>query len=291
MLSEEITSAYLSILKDELIPATGCTEPIAVAYCAAKLREVLGARPETITAEVSGNILKNVKSVAVPNTGGLKGLKAAIAIGVVAGDPAKELLVISDVRQEQHAETAAYSEAVPIRIECMETPHLLDICLTGTVGTDSAIVRIVNKHTNIVLIRKNGETLFSKPEDNAPVDQEQTKSIMNVRDIVTFADTVEIEKLGPILDRQIEYNSAIAEKGLRGNWGANIGSVLQSDFGEDIKVEAMAYAAAGSDARMSGCELPVVILSGSGNQGITAALPVIRYAKHMGAVPLRSPIS
>ena len=283
MLSETTTKAYLAILKEELVPATGCTEPIAIAYCAAKLRETLGAEPTEILAEVSGNILKNVKSVVVPNTGGLKGIKAAVAAGVVVGDADRELQVIADVPSEKYAAIAAYAECVPIQITCLETPRMLDICLTGKVGTDSAVLHIANSHTNIIHIERNGEVLWDVLSSDSAEDHLQDKSVLNIQDIVTFADTVDSACLASLLEPQIVLNSSIAEEGLRGNWGANIGTVLLGDGSVDIRTEAKAYAAAGSDARMSGCELPVIILSGSGNQGITASLPVIRYAKSLGA--------
>ncbi len=283
MLTKEVYDAYLSILKEELIPATGCTEPIALAYCAAKMRELLGAEPLRIEAAVSGNIVKNVKSVVVPNTNGMKGIPAAIAVGVIAGRPEKELQVIAEVSAEQKAQIAKYLAETPINIQCKESPCMLDICLTGYVDGHSACVRITNNHTNIVLVQKDGETLLEHPIVASAEDNMQDKSVLNVADIVEFADTVEIGRLRPVLEQQIKCNSAIAEEGLNGDWGAQIGKILLKNSRGDICEEAKAYAAAGSDARMSGCEMPVVILSGSGNQGITASVPVIRYGKHIGA--------
>ena len=283
MLTPEIQNAYTAILREELVPATGCTEPIAVAYAAAKLRAILGAMPERVLAEVSGNILKNVKSVVVPNTGGLKGVKAAIAAGIVAGEADAELQVISSIPAERHGDIAAYINDTPIEITCPETPRLLDIRLTGWVGGSKAVVHIANNHSNIVYMEKDGAVLLEKPLTASAEDGLTDKSILNLKDILTYANEVELSQVTELLDRQIQYNSAIAEEGLKGNWGANIGSTLLKEYGNDIKVEAKAWAAAGSDARMSGCEMPVVIVSGSGNQGMTASLPVIRYAKHLGA--------
>ena len=283
MLTPEIQEAYIAILKEELVPATGCTEPIAIAYGAARLRQVLEALPERILAEVSGNILKNVKSVVVPNTGGMKGIRAAVAVGVVAGQADQGLQVISSVPEECHGEIAAYCENTPIEISCPETPRLLDIRLTGWAGEDRAVVHIANSHSNIVYMEKNGQVLLEKPMDEAAEDSSTDTSLLSVRNILTFAQEVDTGLVADLLERQIRYNSAIAEEGLRGSWGANIGSVLLSDYGDDIKVEAKAWAAAGSDARMSGCDMPVVIVSGSGNQGMTASLPVIRYAARLGA--------
>lgn len=282
MLNEKIVDAYLAILKEELIPATGCTEPIAVAYAAAQMRKALGAEPDRVLAEVSGNILKNVKSVVVPNTGGMKGLKAAVAVGIVAGEADRELQVIASVPEEKHADIAAFLDKVPIQVSCPDTPHVLDIAITGWAGESCAKVRIVDSHTNIVLIEKDGKVLVEKDMNEAGGGEQMTdRSVLNLADILEFANTVDTARLAPMLDVQIQYNTAIAEEGLRGNWGSNLGSLLLDTFGNDIRNEARAWAAAGSDARMSGCEMPVCIVSGSGNQGMTASLPVIRYAKHL----------
>ena len=282
MLDQKIVDAYAAILREELVPATGCTEPIAIAYCAAKLRETLGAIPERVLAEVSGNILKNVKSVVVPNTNGLKGLKAAIAIGLVGGDADAHMQVISSVTEEEKAAAKDYLEKTEITIECPESPRMLDIRLTGYKGEDTAVVHIANNHSNIVYIAKNDTVLLEKPMTASSEDNLQDKSVLNVKDIVEFADCVDVEVIRPMVARQIEYNSAIAAEGLKNNWGANIGSVLLAN-NSDIATEAKAWAAAGSDARMSGCEMPVIIVSGSGNQGMTASLPVWRYGLALGA--------
>ncbi len=283
MLKPETKAAYIAILKEELVPATGCTEPIAVAYGAAKLRQVLGALPEKVLAEISGNIIKNVKSVVVPNTGGLKGIRAAIAVGIVAGEADRELQVISSVPAERHGEIAAYMDGTPIEITCSDTPRMLDIRLTGWAGGHSAMVHIANNHSNIVTIEKDGACLLEKPMDNSSESGLTDKKVLNLKDILDFADSVELSLVSDVLERQIRYNTAIAEEGLKHDWGANIGSTLLQTYGDDVRVEAKAWAAAGSDARMSGCEMPVVINSGSGNQGITSSLPVVRYAKHLGA--------
>ena len=282
-MNNRLTEAYISILKEELLMATGCTEPIAIAYCAAKMRDILGGEPERIEAEVSGNILKNVKSVIVPNTGGLKGINAAIAAGIIAGRAEKVLQVISYVTQEEHSRIREYMEVTPLAVSCSDNGRMLDIRLTGYRGGDSAMVHIANNHSNIIREERNGAVLMELPPSDSAEDNLQDKSVLNIEDIVRFADTVDVELVKPLLDNQIRCNSAIAEEGLRGDWGANVGRVLLSEFGSDIKNEARAYAAAASDARMSGCELPVVIVTGSGNQGITASVPVIRYAKHIGA--------
>ncbi len=282
MLNEKTMAAYTAILQEELLLATGCTEPIAVAYCAAKLREVLGGKPEEVLAEVSGNILKNVKSVVVPNTDGRRGIDAAIAVGIVAGDADAELQVIANVTEDDAAAIQGYLDATPIKVTCPETPCLLDIFLHGKREGHTAAVRVANNHTNIIYIERDGEILLEKPVTANAEDNLQDKSVLNVKDIITFAETVPLSAIEPVIGRQIACNTAIAQEGLKNSWGANIGSTLLQRS-DDIETQARAGAAAGSDARMNGCEMPVVICSGSGNQGITASVPVWRYGKLMGA--------
>ena len=272
---------YVQILKEELVPAMGCTEPIALAYCAAKAKEVLGVLPERCVVEASGNIVKNVKSVIVPNTGGLKGIEAAAAAGVVAGDAGRVLEVIAGVTQEQKIQIKEYMEKTPIQVKPLETDELLDMIVTLYRDGSYAKVRIANYHTNIVLIEKDGEKLYEMGVMATEEAQMADRSLLNVKDIDDFARTVELEDVKELIGRQIEYNSAISKEGLEHDWGANIGSVLLKAYGDDIRVRARAVAAAGSDARMSGCEMPVIINSGSGNQGMTASLPVIEYAKEL----------
>ena len=272
---------YTAILKEELIPAMGCTEPIAIAYAAAKAKEVLGQLPDKVVVEVSGNILKNVKSVVVPHTGGLRGIPAAAAIGIVAGDSAKELEVLSQITEAQIAQTRGFLDQVPVQVHYADTPHIFDIMITVYKGADSAFVRIAEHHTNLVCIRKNGDILLEKevaPQENGLTDH----SVLNIENIIDFAEKADLEPLRPTLLRQINYNMAIAEEGLNGNYGANIGRTLLSHRTADIHQKMRAYAAAGSDARMNGCEMPVIICSGSGNQGITASVPVIVYAREKG---------
>lgn len=281
MLDARKEEAFCTILREELQLATGCTEPIAVAYCAARLRQVLGERPRRILAEVSGNILKNVKSVVVPNTGGRRGLPAAIAVGVVAGDPEARLQVIAHVTEEDTAAIQAYLDSTDIRIDCPPTSRMLDIRLTGWAGDHKAVVHVANNHTNIIYVERDGEVLLEKPHSDSAEDNLQDKSVLNVRDILTFAETVDVSRIEESVGRQLECNTAIAREGLRGDWGANIGSTLLLSGG-DVETEARAWAAAGSDARMNGCEMAVVICSGSGNQGITASVPVWRYGVQTG---------
>ena len=274
--------AYIDILKEELVPAMGCTEPIALAYCGAKARAVLGARPDRVVIEASGSIIKNVKSVIVPNTDRMKGIPAAAVAGIVAGDPEKQLEVIASVTPEQIADMRAFLDATPIKVVHVDNGLTFEIGVILYAGESYAKVRIVNYHTNIVHIEKDNEVLFHVDVDGEGESGLTDRSILNVADIVDFAETVDLEDIKPTLSRQIAYNSAIAQEGLRGNWGSNIGSILLETNGDSIMIRAKAMAAAGSDARMSGCEMPVIINSGSGNQGMTTSLPVIEYAKELG---------
>ena len=275
-------SAYIKILEEELVPAMGCTEPIALAYCAAKAREVLGALPDRVAIGASGSIIKNVKSVIVPNTNHMKGIPAAAVAGIVAGDASRQLEVIASVTEEQTEQMRAYLEKTPITVEHVDNGLTFEILVTVYHGQDSASVRIVNYHTNIVHIERNDQVLLDTPVEGESESGLTDRSCLNLADILDFAESVDIADIKSVLDRQIQYNSAIAEEGLRGNYGSNIGSVLLRTYGDDnVMVRAKAMAAAGSDARMNGCEMPVVINSGSGNQGMTTSLPVIEYAKEL----------
>ena len=237
MLDERKEEAFCTILREELQLATGCTEPIAVAYCAARLRQVLGQRPCRILAEVSGNILKNVKSVVVPNTGGRRGLPAAIAVGVVAGDPEARLQVIAHVTEADAPAIGDYLDRTEIRIDCPPTPRMLDIRLTGWTGDGHrAVVHVANNHTNIIYVERDGEVLLEKPHSDSAEDNLQDKSVLNVRDILTFAETVDVSRIEESVGRQLECNTAIAREGLRGDWGANIGSTLLLSGGDALLV-------------------------------------------------------
>ena len=274
---------YVSILKEELRPAMGCTEPIALAYAGALAKRLLGSLPDSVSVAVSGNIIKNVKSVVVPNTGGLRGIAAAVCAGIVAGDPDRELEVISQVTPEQQKQLAHFMDQTTCTVTPSASELVFDIDLTLTQGENSVQVRIVNHHTNLVYLRKNNEILLQKPVVETSEDQLTDKSCLSIEKIVEFADSVVLEDVQEYIVRQIRYNMDIAREGLEGNWGANIGSVILRRQGSSLEKKACAYAAAGSDARMSGCEKPVIILSGSGNQGITASVPVAVVAQEMGA--------
>ena len=274
---------YLDILREELRPAMGCTEPIALAYAGAKARQLLGALPERIEAFVSGNIIKNVKSVIVPNTGGLHGIGPAICAGVVAGDPERQLQVISRVTDAQRVQLAEFMDAVRLEIHPAQSELIFDIDLRMWTGAEYVRLRIVNHHTNIAYMEKNGKILLQHPITEASEDQLTDKSCLTIQRIVEFADCLDVEDVRSLVGEQIRCNMAIAREGLTNNWGANIGSVILARQGQLLCKQAAAYAAAGSDARMSGCEMPVIILSGSGNQGITASVPVAVYAEALGA--------
>ena len=276
--TDEKYIAYVQILKEELVPAMGCTEPIALAYAAAKAREVLGVLPDKVLIEASGSIIKNVKSVIVPNTNHLKGIPAAATAGIIAGKAEKELEVISKVTPEQIEQMKDFLADVPIEVKHVNNGLTFEIAMTVYAGESYAKVRIVNYHTNIVLIEKDGERLL---EINVKGESEEgltDRSLLDMESIWNFAMTVDIADVYEVLHRQYEYNMAISEEGFRGDYGANIGSVLLDMEGQNIRTRAKARAVAGSDARMNGCELPVIINSGSGNQGMTCSLPVIEYA-------------
>lgn len=281
--SNEKYAAYVQILKEELVPAMGCTEPIALAYAAAKARETLGCLPDKVEIEASGSIIKNVKSVIVPNTNHLKGIPAAATAGIVAGKAEKELEVIAEVSPEEIAQMIEFLQNVPITVEHVDNGVTFDIIVTVKKGDSYAKVRIANYHTNIVLIEKDGEALLSIPVEGESEEGLTDRSLLNMKDIWDFINTVDIEDIREVITRQIEYNSAIADEGLRGDYGANIGSVLMDTYGDDVRTRAKVRAAAGSDARMNGCELPVIINAGSGNQGMTCSLPVLEYAKEFDA--------
>lgn len=275
--------SYLKILEEELIPAMGCTEPIAVALAAAKAREALGMEPERCRVEVSGNIIKNVKAVTVPNTGGLKGIEASAAAGIAAGRADLGLEVLSQVTKEEIEAMRALLERCEIKVVPAQGDRVFFINVMVMAGEHYGCCEIVDFHTNIVRVQRDTEILF-QAEAAAGGEKDQTdRSVLSVEEIVAFADCLDSADVEEVLGRQIAYNTAISEEGLKGGWGAEVGKTLRGLYGDDVAVRAKAAAAAGSDARMSGCELPVIIVSGSGNQGMTTSLPVIEYARDMGA--------
>ena len=284
MLTSLTRSTYETILKAELRPAMGCTEPIAIAYASSILGETLGGVPEEIVALFSGNIIKNVKSVIVPATGGRHGIEAALAAGLASMRPDKKLEVLTVLTKDHEAEIDRILSTCKIKIDKINSGCSFELNILGRLGENEATVRIVGAHTNVAEVSFNGIDITKKYSEETIVEESGDKpdlSLLNVQDIIEFADTEDLTELRPYLLRQIEMNMAIAEEGIRGEWGAQIGRVMLS-MGNDISRKARAYAAAGSDARMSGCEMPVCIISGSGNQGITSSVPVAIYAREMG---------
>lgn len=280
MLEEKDYLCYARILEAELTPAMGCTEPIAIAYAAAKAKEVLGADPDLCHVTVSGSIIKNAKSVVVPHTGGMRGIEAAALAGIAVGRADARLEVLSSVDEDSIKSIDMLAKRLAVSVSLSDGEDHFEIGVRLSRGDDYSFVRIIGRHTNVVRIEKNGEALYDDSSEK-PCDSEESDALLSIEKIVEFADNVDLSLVKKTLDRQIEYNMAIAEEGLRGNWGANIGSVYLARYKDDISNKAKAYAAAGSDARMSGCELPVIINSGSGNQGLTASVPIIIYWRDM----------
>ena len=274
--------SYVEILKEELIPAMGCTEPIAIALAAAKARQTLGELPVACRVEVSGNIIKNVKAVTVPNTGGLKGIEAATAAGVVAGKADLMLEVLSQVTEQEIAAMAEFLRTTAIAVVPALGDRVFYIRVTVEGGGHSASCEIVDYHTNITCVTRDGQVVFQAEAASGEEKKQTDRSVLSVEEIIRFADCVEIADVAEVIRRQVAYNSAISAEGLKGGWGAEVGKTIRAVYGDSVSIRAKAAAAAGSDARMSGCELPVVIVSGSGNQGMTASLPVIEYARDMG---------
>lgn len=270
---------YLKILNQELIPALGCTEPIALAYASAYAKKFLGKTPDRIYVELSGSIIKNAQSVIVPNTGDMRGIDVAVLAGSIAGDPEKGLEVISGINKEQIRKIKNSINKIPVEIVHVEHGHVFDILVVLYSGKEEAKVRIIDSHTNIVLVEKNGkkiQAIEQKLEQSL-----ENRDFMTVKGILDFANGVNLNDINQIIEKQIRYNTAIAEKGIKDSYGSNIGKIRLAIFGDSIENRAIAKAAAGSDARMNGCELPVIINSGSGNQGITVSVPIIEYAREL----------
>ena len=276
-------SAYVDILREELVPAMGCTEPIAVAYAGALARKTLGTYPSRIELGVSGNIIKNVKSVIVPHTGGRKGLPVAVAAGARIGDADAQLEVLASVTEEQLPLLSEYLDSTEIVVSKSPLHCPFDIQVRAYAGEDTSFVQIVGSHTNVVRIERNGEVLLSKPFSEEASQPPENRKLLTVENTIAFADEVNLDDVREPIARQIAYNTAIAEAGLTGEYGAAVGRILLDSYGDSVQNRAKAWAAAGSDARMNGCEKPVVINSGSGNQGMTASLPVIIYARELQA--------
>lgn len=273
-------AVYEEALAEELIPAMGCTEPIAIAYCAAVCREQLGCFPEQVEIWVSRNIIKNVKSVVVPNTNQMKGIEVACAAGLVAAHPERQLEVLAYIDGREKEAIKKLAQSGVIKIHVSEEPDIFYIRVFVAAGGQNAEVTIRTDHTNITAIKKNGATVLEKPI--VPESAGAAQSVWTIEDVLDAARNMPLDNVLPLLKRQIEYNMAISEEGLAHDYGASIGKILLQRDPESLRTRARATAAAGSDARMNGCELPVVIVSGSGNQGITASVPVVVYARALG---------
>ena len=281
--NDKVYDTYVRILRAELVPAMGCTEPIAVAYCAAKAKEALGVTPQKVDVKVSGNIIKNVKSVVVPNTGGKVGMETAAAAGIAFGRPEKELECIAQATDEDRENMRRLLEEAEFSVAPTYGTEPLEIIITLEANGHTSMARIVKRHANVVRVEKDGAVLFEKPEGTEEGDsQGPDKSLLNIKDIYEFAGSCELEDIEDCIRRQIECNSAISAEGLANDWGACVGKSVLEFKGDSLRWQAVAAAAAGSDARMGGCALPVIIVSGSGNQGITASMPVITYARALG---------
>lgn len=280
MVSEKIYKNYISILKEEMVPAMGCTEPIALAYGAARARKVLGREPEHIVAKCSGNIIKNVRCVIIPNSGGLIGIGAGVILGAVGGDPDKNMEVLDAVKEEHRARTRELLKENICEVELLESPIVLHFIIEMTAGEDSVLLEIRHDHINVTKIVKNGVTLFEKP-DEVRAREQADRHLLNLEDIKEFADTVELEDVKPLIDQQIRCNLAIAREGMTGKYGLGIGRVIRESYSDDMLTRMRSLTAAASEARMGGCDMPVIINSGSGNQGIACSVPLIVYAREM----------
>ena len=278
--NSKLYRTYVEILHRELVPAMGCTEPIAVAFCAAKAREALGKMPLEVRIQASGNIIKNVKSVIVPHSNGMRGLEAAAAVGIIYGDPSGDLEVISSVTREQERLLGEKMGELEIKVSPLDSEHILDLIVTVSDGEDSASVHIEDEHTNIVEIIRNGKCVYiDSKKKTSSSECGGGGDCLKICDIFDFANTVDLSDVNDVITRQIEYNTAISREGLTNHYGARIGQIL-AKRNDEVRTQACAAAAAGSDARMGGCDMPVIICSGSGNQGMTASLPVVKYAEY-----------
>ena len=286
MLSNEIIKTYEDILIEEPQVAMGCTEPIAIAYAASIIRDALGKKPQAITVNLSGNIIKNVKSVIVPSTGGMHGIESAVAAGIISNRYDLKLELLSILTDSDVEKIAEFKNSANIILNELESPCNFDLLISASAGGEKASVRISDYHTNVVSVYLNDNDLTARyRNEQAEIGKSlknADRSLLNVKDIVEFAETVDLTRIKPHLERQIAMNMAIANEGLTNDYGATIGKILYQNGEAPIKDKLKAFAAAGSDARMSGCELPVCIISGSGNQGITASVPVVVYAKEKG---------
>lgn len=281
-LTKEIYQAYCDILKEELRLAMGCTEPIAIAYSASIARSYLSAEPAEIWIGLSGNIIKNTKSVVVPATGGMHGIAAAVAAGTVANRPDLVLEVLSTLTEADIPKMEALVETCPIVVRELETTHIFEILIQMKNETEEVTVRLLDRHTNLVYVEKNGEVLVRNEAEEEDGGIKTDRTLLTVENIVNFVNEVDLDDVRELLERQIHCNMAIAEEGMKHNYGACIGQVIYKNGNCSLADKARAFTAAGSDARMNGCEMPVCIISGSGNQGMTASIPIVIYARELG---------
>ncbi|MCC8067147.1 MAG: L-serine ammonia-lyase, iron-sulfur-dependent, subunit alpha [Clostridiales bacterium] len=279
-MNKETYRCYLSIMKEEMVAAMGCTEPIALAYGAAKAREILGKEPEEIVAYCSGNIVKNVRCVSIPNSGGLIGISAGVVLGAVGGDASKNMEVLATVDDAARARAKELIDQGICRTELMDSPVALHFILEMKAGGDEVSLEIKYDHTNITKIVKNGEVLLDHDNKDAQ-PEEADRTTLNLEDIKEFADTVDLEDVRPLMERQINYNMAIAKEGMTGKYGLGIGRIIRESYSDDMLTRMRSLTAAASEARMGGCDMPVIINSGSGNQGIACSVPLIVYAREM----------
>ena len=282
-MDNRIYTEYVNILTEELVPALGCTEPIAIAYCSSLASSLLPSPVGKMSVEVSSNIIKNVKSVVVPNTKGQKGIATAAVAGIIAGHPEKELEVLSALTEEDIPKIGEFLSSHEVKIATSPRPYIFSIIVSVESENHSASAEIAGGHTNVIRLVRDGVVLKDVPYEEKKAGRGENRKLLTIHDIVEFAGCVNLDDVRETLERQIEYNMAIAEEGLENDWGANIGRILLSTYGDGVNNRAKAYAAAGSDARMNGCDRPVIINSGSGNQGITVSVPVIIYAEDMNA--------
>ena len=278
-MTNEMIEDYIKILESELVPAMGCTEPIALAYGGARAREILGGMPEKVIAKCSGNIIKNVRCVTIPNSKGLVGIEAGVLLGIAGGNAGKQMEVLEDFTDADIEKAKEMLKKGVCKVEFLDSPSVLHIILELYTEEHSAVVEIRDGHTNITSIRKDGKELLEGAAKFEHDDTDERKVILNMENIKEFADTVELSKVQHLIERQITCNMAIANEGMKGGYGLGLGKLLVESYPDTTLNQMKAYAAAGSEARMGGCDLPVIINSGSGNQGIASSVPVVVYAR------------
>ncbi len=278
-MDKKLQESYLKILREELIPAMGCTEPIALAYASAKAREVLGTEPQKIVARCSGNMIKNVRCVTIPNSGGLTGIETACVLGVVGGNAKAGMEVLEHISDEDRKRTTELLQAGACQVEYLDSEIPLHFVIELQTDGHSTKVEVRHSHTNIVLIQKDGEDIYRKDEQQDQTSVTADRSTLSIENIRLFADEIEIDEIRNLYERQVRYNMDIAYEGISGNYGLGIGRIIRESYADSVVTRMKAYAAAASEARMDGCDMPVIINSGSGNQGIASSVPVIVYAR------------